>query len=327
MTVLKDINQIELHYFFDDDSHSLEAFTRNKCEAEFLYIIKEVLQIFELDFEIETFVPTEGGLKEVWKFIGKNNKEITAISAVITAITAIVALILNTQPTDPELINLQKEDLKLSIEQKKLDLKKSDDSKVFKKEEIKETAKLFDTNIKIIKHRSNFYEYISGIEKITKITTSTLYENQYVEELAEIEKKDFYKFIVYKNDLPLEVIENAEIEIISPILKQGKFKWKGIYNNEQIDFQMKDNDFKKSIFNGEVSFSSGFNIKCVLEVKNIIDEMGNLRVKNYSVITVLSKLTYDNNKVIEQQTLQGKKYLNKKKEQSQPNLLDLMSKN
>ena len=48
--------------------------------------------------------------------------------------------------------------------------------------------------------------------------------------------------------------------------------------------------------------------------------MGNIKVKNYSVITVLSKLVYDNNKVIELQTLQGKKYQTKKKEQSQPNL-------
>ncbi|WP_426356867.1 hypothetical protein ACPUVO_10240 [Pseudocolwellia sp. HL-MZ19] len=28
------INKLELHYYFDDDSHDINAITRNKCEAE-----------------------------------------------------------------------------------------------------------------------------------------------------------------------------------------------------------------------------------------------------------------------------------------------------
>ena len=114
--------------------------------------------------------------------------------------------------------------------------------------EITPIVNLFENNFKIIKHRSNFYEYISKVGKITKIKTSTMFNYTIVDEFETIEKKDFYKFIVSKDDLPLETIENAEIEIISPILKQGNFKWKGIYNNEQIDFSMKDKEFKKSIF-------------------------------------------------------------------------------
>lgn len=111
MTKFQNINQIELHYYFTDNTHSLDAFIRNKCESEFLYIVKEILLTFEIDLDIETIVPQEGGLKEIWKFIGKNHKEITAISAGMTAIV----LILNTQPQsmqDPELINLQKEEIK-----------------------------------------------------------------------------------------------------------------------------------------------------------------------------------------------------------------------
>lgn len=332
MNELKNVNQIELHYFFDNKSHTLDTFARNKCEAEFLLIVKEVLTTLDIEIDIESIVPKEGGFKEIWEFLGKNSPHLTNIGIVSSMLIPILLHILSQEPKqDKELLNLQKEDLKLSIEERKLRIKKlkeeNQQPETISEEEIRPIVKLFEDNFKIIKHRSNFYEHISKVEKITQITTSTMYNYEMVEEFKTIEKNDFSKYIVLKNDLPLEIIEDSKIEIISPILKQGNFKWKGIYNNEHIDFYMKDKEFKKSVFDGKISFSSGFNIKCVLEIKSVIDEVGNIKIKNYSVTTVIAELILDNNKTTEKQTNQGKQYLIRKKELEQPNLLDFLSQN
>ena len=36
--------KLELHYFFEDESHFMNAFIRNKCEADLLAIAKEVAE-------------------------------------------------------------------------------------------------------------------------------------------------------------------------------------------------------------------------------------------------------------------------------------------
>ena len=43
ITVLKG-NTIELHYWFNDNSHTMNAIVFNKCEYEFLGIAKEISQ-------------------------------------------------------------------------------------------------------------------------------------------------------------------------------------------------------------------------------------------------------------------------------------------
>ena len=37
-------NTIELHYWFNDESHTMNAIVLNKCEYEFLGIAKEIAQ-------------------------------------------------------------------------------------------------------------------------------------------------------------------------------------------------------------------------------------------------------------------------------------------
>lgn len=47
-------NTIELHYWFNDDSHAMDAVVFNRCEYEFLGIAKEIAQKLKVDLEIET---------------------------------------------------------------------------------------------------------------------------------------------------------------------------------------------------------------------------------------------------------------------------------
>mgnify|MGYP000703671005 CR=1 FL=1 len=81
----------------------------------------------------------------------------------------------------------------------------------------------------------------------------------------------------------------ATIEIISPVLKDSKYRWKGIYNKggETIDFYMQDEDFKKQMFEDKISFTSGMCIDCVLEIARRLSELGEVVNVSYTVTTVI----------------------------------------
>lgn len=69
-------NKLELHYYFRDNSHSMDAFIRNQCEKELLYIYKEVLSLFDIDAEVESEAFDEGGFKgglEIYRKKFKSN--------------------------------------------------------------------------------------------------------------------------------------------------------------------------------------------------------------------------------------------------------------
>lgn len=53
-------NKLELHYYFRDNSHSMNAFVRNQCEKELLAIYKEAITLFNIDIEIESEAFNEG---------------------------------------------------------------------------------------------------------------------------------------------------------------------------------------------------------------------------------------------------------------------------
>ena len=105
-------------------------------------------------------------------------------------------------------------------------------------------------------------------------------------------------------------MKNAVIELVSPVLKSGKYKWKGIYDEKVVVFTMKDDEYQKSVVKKEVSFQSGFSFQCILKITRIIDDFGVVQIRSYTVMTVIGKLQDD--KIIE--TEQGKRYKKVKEE-------------
>ena len=79
-------NKFELHYHFDDEdkTHSMDAFTRNKCEHEILQIIGEITRVFDVNVKVETEAYGEGGLTEIWTFLSSDNGQLTIILALLT---------------------------------------------------------------------------------------------------------------------------------------------------------------------------------------------------------------------------------------------------
>lgn len=309
--------KFELHYYFGDGSHSMDAHIRNKCEYELLAIFGEIADRLGIDIEIVSEVYGEGGLKNFWGFCGKNGSQITLILAVVTIILSRIPL------PESELDELKKEETTLSIQEKRLNIKKLEQELgVFYPNEdaINSAVDIASGSLKITTRKSNFYKNLNNCHKVTKVGFSRLSENyQVVGEEKVINRNEFNKFILNSHDLKPIFISDAEIEIISPVLKEGNYKWKGAYQGEIINFSMIDKDFKKDVLSEKVTFQHGSSIECVLKINQKLDEIGDIVITGYSVETVISKT--DGQSKFE--TPQGKRYkFNKKQIEGQGDLFD-----
>ena len=302
-------NKLEIHYFFsdEDETHSMDAFTRNKCEHELLQIVCEITRELDVHVKVETEAYEEGGLTELWTFLCTDNGQLTLILSLIT-------LALSRIPVRKT--KLEKEDLELSIKERKLNielLEKELENKGIPKNNIniEKFVLILNNNYKIIKHKSNFYKQLYKYPKVKKLSTTKLNERkEKIEDPTFVERKDFEKFILESDNLEPIPDENATIEIISPVLKKGRFKWKGIYNNlgSVIEFSMKDKEFKDNVVEEGIPFKNGTFIDCILEIERKIDDLGNVFNSNYSVLSVLRQ----HDEVVSFETPQGKKHRKQK---------------
>lgn len=310
------LDRFEIHYYLANDSHAMDAFVRNKCEAELLAILQEVCSISGASIKVETIPSEEGGLKEYWKILGDNGPQISASFTILTFVLGVISAGLSRVPVaDPEkdareksIQELTIEEKKLAIEEKRLaleKLRKEAREGAISPETVDSAAKAADQNLKIQSRRSNFYKQLSSYEKVTAVGFSALdsEDNQVISERT-VPRADFAKYILIDNSLPTETVESASIEIVAPVLREGNYKWKGIYEGESISFSMTDADFKNSVHQEKVAFQHGSCIKCVLQIHKKVSEVGEVEITGYSVITVLEKADGG----IATETPQGKKY-------------------
>ena len=307
-------NSIELHYWFNDSSHIMDAIIHNKCEYELLGIIKEVALAFEAEIIIETEPLANGGIRRYFKIVSKSEKKSAVITTAIivalvtgifitpitTSISKVTEQLIEKIFEDKELKELEKEKLKLEIEKLK--------------QETGKKTEFLNQNTVIKKRKSNFYKSLEECPKIEKISITIESENKTpLSDENFVYKNNFKEYILVSNDLEPVKIDNAIIEIISPVLKKGKYKWMGIYNGESIPFNMKSNEFKTLVQTGEVEFKNGSSIDCYLEVRKKIDNEGLGKTVGHDVMRV--NRYFENEKPIE--TSEGKKHRQQKEADEQ----------
>jgi len=287
----------------------MDAFVQNKCEYDLLGVIKEIASIYNVDVIIETEPLANGGLRRWFKIISKeeSKKATIRIAIVVSLITGVfITPITSSIETatkklierifeDPELKNLEKEKLKLEIENLRQD--------------INEKNQGLQQNILIKRKRSNFYESLERYPKVNQV--SFLIKDEYKKDISyhnEVLRENFKDFVLISDDLEPIKIENAIIEIISPVLKEGIYKWMGIYNGSIIPFNMKSIEFKNLVKSGTVQFKNGTSIDCYLEIRKKIDNEGFEKVVGYDVFRVNNY--FENEKPIE--TPEGRHHRQKK---------------
>lgn len=254
--------KFQVHYYFDDESHSMNAFVRNRAEKDLLEAVKRVAEILEAPVEIETEAYQQGGLVEVL-LIGWLGKEIVKFFS--PTINDILKHHFTKSKTDDALKEETLKGLQLDNAIKELDyadkLEKAFEDKVVKR------------------HVSNYYTKINGYAKVAKIGFKNL--SIRADEIL-IPRSKFKEFILV-DDKTVTEDDDAEIEIISPVLKEGTFSWRGKYKEDRIDFSMGDSKFKFEVINGEHQFANGFVMSCLLQITITFDEFGDEKRRSYSV--------------------------------------------
>ena len=295
MKVIEKSNRLELHYFFKDTSHTIDSILRNECEKEILYIFKEISDTLRLELNLETSPPQDGGFKETWDFLGKN-------SAQITLLVSVAAIIISRFPVEnKELTKYQIENLKLDIEIKKKELEKLNLEFLQEEDEVQEetlidAVELVNKNYKIAWRKSNLYKKLSSYRKIESFEMLRYKEDEPVGNPRKVPRTDFNKFILKSDDLPPLPVEKAFIDVISPAIKRGNFKWKGFYNKEIISFDMNDFNFRQHVLKGDVHFSNKFSIEVEMTQERKINQDGGIKITNTTITQVLASVE-DGNRI------------------------------
>lgn len=278
-------NKLQVHYYFFDDSHSIDAVVRNECEKELLNIYSEIATSLHFKLAIESEPPEEGGFSEFWKFLGDNYIQITLL-------VSVAALIISRKPVENKrLTKAQIENLELDSELKRRELQELK-LKSLKESDIdgaliSRVVDLLMLNYKIVWRRSNFYKKLSRYNKITKFSAQRFLDDKAVGSSREVHKRSFTNFVLYSDNLPEIEIEGAVIDLISPVLKSGNFLWKGFYQSQIISFEMHDNSFKGMVQHGEIKFTNNASISTIMKQSRKIDENGLIKVAKTKVLLVI----------------------------------------
>ncbi|WP_106828551.1 hypothetical protein [Parabacteroides pacaensis] len=319
-STIKFANKLELHYYFNDSSNYLDAMIKHRCEKELLAFVRFIAEMLDVKMTVYCEPYKSGGFKEIWGIAGSNPRAISIVLSIVMQ-TLCRPLFFSRKNNgiylDKDIYNEEK--VQYEIAKFRKDLKLSPDTGGILTQEFLDNINSIP---KICKYKSNFFEALRGYPKVRKISVRELNErNNSKSGVREVKRENFDAYILRSDELPAMIDNSATIEIISPVLKDSKYRWKGIYNKggETIDFYMDDADFKEDMFKEKVTFVSGMCIDCVLEIERKLNELGDIVPVCYTVQTVI-RTRFDKLVVV---TPQGKRHLAKLKAEKQQLTLDL----
>ena len=304
--MIKFDNKLELRYYFNDKSNYMDAMIKHRSEKEVLSLVRTLADMLDIKMTVycESFAQQEG-FREIWSVAGENSRLISVLLNLFMQVWTRPSLLVGGQPVvDRSVADEEKMQREIALLRSNL-RKKMPGITV-----TRELVELLSASPRFCKCKSNFYEAVRGYPKVTKFTLRELNENNRSRSGSlEVKREQFDYYILRSDELPSVKDNKATIEIISPVLKDARYRWKGIYNKggETIDFYMCDEDFKKDMFDEKIAFKSGMCIDCVLEIQRKMSELGEVVNISYTVETVI-RTRFDKMEII---TPQGKRHLRK----------------
>lgn len=280
------VRYIELHYHLNDASHSMDAFVFNKCEYEILGILNEIKAKLGIWPQIEIEPIENGGIRS-WVKLKQGEATIQDV-IFLTVIATFVANVLSVPFQELERVGI-KSIIEKILEDPEIKKLEKERDKLKLQLEIQELKEMLETKMKSVdsslvkKKRSNFYESMLRSSKIENFTIAAENAERDATATYSVSRDFFSNFIITTNQLDPLVDDHAKIEIISPVLKKGKYKWSGIYQETPIHFAMNSKEFKNMVEMGVVSFKNGSVIDCRLISHRKIDEEGVAQITKYEV--------------------------------------------
>ena len=299
----KECDSIALHYNIQNDGYVMDAALESESTVTFLQAVNYVSKYVGVNINIKTTSLKEGSVVRCFRFVIEEKDENNWLLYIFMALfNSVFFQKKNELDLQVDLFNdKEKEQLLTILKRKQL---------------TKEKIEKLGTDYVVAKHRSDFFKRITKNQDIQGLFIETGKKFTFEEraKIQEIAADEFKDYIV--NLFPEEItLDNACVYIISPVILKGqKTKWRGVFENRVITFELKSNEFKTKAQNG-LEFRSGSNIICTLKYKKTIDGEGKEYFSNYQVIYVL-KYGVDDHYV---ETLEGQR---KRIEENTPGLFD-----
>lgn len=289
--------EFKVHYQIADGLHVMDAISRNKAEAELLALMRELGNTLGIPLHIETKARGEGGVVEYWNVVFQHREHIAVVMALLTPL-------LGTAPFYRDKLRQSKQQTQineLTIQKLKLELAEKEDAAIERAEKKQkemraqalplepplgpeEIATALLSRKKIARRRSNYYEQLVEDSQIEAVGFAPSHARG-ANELT-IQRRQFQNFVVARTDLEPLTYKNIAIEVVSPVLRSGGLKWRGIFDKKIIGFDLEDQAFRDSVTSKRVQFQNGTMLICDLEVLQREDETGDTEIAGYVVSAV-----------------------------------------
>ena len=233
--MIKFDNKLELRYYFNDKSNYMDAMIKHRSEKEVLSLVRTLADMLDIKMTVycESFAQQEG-FREIWSVAGENSRLISVLLNLFMQVWTRPSLLVGGQPVVDRSV-ADEEKMQREIALLRSNLRK----KIPGITVTRELVELLSASPRFCKCKSNFYEAVRGYPKVTKFTLRELNENNRSRSGSlEVKREQFDYYILRSDELPPVKDNKATIEIISPVLKDARYRWKGIYNKggETIDF-------------------------------------------------------------------------------------------
>ncbi len=309
-------SELLVHFHLPPGVHELDAFVLHRCEGEFLALLKEIGRQLEVPFEVEVQAYGEGGLKVLLKLVGSHAAALSLIGGTAAGIYTAVDWYSYKRPLQQQQIDRNTFELdrdkrlaEQQIEQNELNLKRARIELKKLEQEASPTAPTMpETNAskplpleptpqpedvipalicqrKIVRHRSRFYEQLLEYDKVTQVGFAQSHHPTVAEEIV-VARQHFAGYVVTLDEIAPTTLLMTPLEIVSPVLGRGTYKWRGILDKKVISFEIQDQSFLTRVATRKVKFQTGTTLVCDIEVKPRETESGETDRPCYTVLTV-----------------------------------------
>lgn len=286
----KFLSDLLFHYYLKDNSHEINAFTRNNCEREMLIVFQELCDLYSINSEILSTLRDEGGIKDFWRIFSENTNNIGAIAGVLALFFSIYSHFDNGKNLVEENADICLKKLQIQEFRKKQNFSEPEECITMDELSINGEKVLRDLNKnkKTVIARSNFFKNLSLDKNIEKFASASEFTNN-------------KEIITLSNDFSILIIPNpkkvvipsdyVEISLISPVFRSRKYKWRGLIDDNVINFKISDRNFNKIIKDNKFPFRDGDVIQCAIKTKGEKDYFGDWIKKEIYITKVHSLIT------------------------------------
>lgn len=285
--------EFKIHFHMEGGIHRMSAIHRHKAEGELLALLKEVSTVLGFHLDVETQAYGEGGVVEYFNLVVENKEQIAWVVSLLGPLLGVPFYLEKVKQTKQQTmlndLNIQKAKIEIKEKEKAAAI---DDQRPVQNVPLPlesppthdAVAQALLARKKIARRRSNYYAALLNDSKIQAIGFSSSHEKNAEERV--VARDQFGDFVIAESAIDPLTYTHIPLEIVSPVLRSGTIKWRGIFEKKIVSFELQDESFRELVSNKRVQFQNGTTLICDFEVLQREDDTGEIEISGYAVTKV-----------------------------------------